>query len=207
MAKLSAHPQTPRAILNVYAYLLSSASPISLPNEAVNSQPDPETYFLSDGTYYKQRTMLMQTEARILRVLGFSVHVALPYTLAINYLQALDVYSDTRSAAPLSQRVFSYLNTALISPQLLFLTHQPSALATAAIYLAARELKVKLPTEEWWEVFDVDREELGFLVVGMRSTEGFVRAERERWRKKIVPLSVDDVEAEIERRTMLETGV
>lgn len=27
---------------------------------------------------------------------------------------------------------------------------------------------------EWWEVFDVDREDLGFLVVGMRSLEGWV---------------------------------
>lgn len=68
-----------------------------------------------------------------------------------------------------------HLNGALLSPQLLYLTHQPNALAVAAIYLAARENDVKLPEGEWWEVFDVEREELGFLVVGMRSLEGWVR--------------------------------
>lgn len=82
--------------------------------------------------------------------------------------------------APLSQRVVAYLNTALLSPQLLYLTHQPSALAVAAIYNAAKDLGAKMPECAWWEVFDVDREELGFLVVGMRSVEGLVRASREK---------------------------
>jgi len=45
----------------------------------------------------------------------------------------------------------------------------------AAIYLAAREEKCKLPECEWWEVFDVEREELGFLVLGMKSLEGGVK--------------------------------
>lgn len=65
---------------------------------------------------------------------------------------------------------------------------------------------MKLVDGEWWEVFDVDREELGFLVVGMRSMEGFVRSERERWQNKVIPLVVDEVEAEIERRRMMEEG-
>lgn len=64
---------------------------------------------------------------------------------------------------------------------MLYLTHQPCALATAAVYLAAKDQGVKLPDVEWWEVFDCEREELGFLVVGMGSLEGLVRRERERW--------------------------
>ncbi|KAM3064920.1 hypothetical protein ACMFMF_011536 [Clarireedia jacksonii] len=62
---------------------------------------------------------------------------------------------------------------------MLYLTHQPCALAVAAIYLAAREEEAKMPENEWWEVFDVEREELGFLVVGMRSVEGVARRGRE----------------------------
>lgn len=58
---------------------------------------------------------------------------------------------------------------------MLYLTHQPCALAVAAIYLAAKEEGIKMPENEWWEVFDVEREELGFLVVGMRSIEGVAR--------------------------------
>lgn len=77
----------------------------------------------------------------------------------------------------MTRRVIAFLNTALLSPQLLYLTHQPNALAVAAIYSAARdpEISAKMPECPWWEVFDVDREELGFLVVGMRSVEGLVR--------------------------------
>lgn len=75
----------------------------------------------------------------------------------------------------------AYLNTALLSPQMLYLTHQPCALATAAVYLAAKDRGVKLPDVEWWEVFDCEREELGFLVVGMGSLAGLVERERERW--------------------------
>lgn len=74
----------------------------------------------------------------------------------------------------ITRRVVEYLNTALLSPQLLCLTTQPNGLAVAAIYNAAKDLGAKMPECEWWEVFDVDREDLGFLVVGMRSLEGWV---------------------------------
>lgn len=47
--------------------------------------------------------------------------------------------------------------------------------------MATRDKRVKMPEVEWWEVFDCEREELGFLVVGMRSLEGMVERERSRW--------------------------
>jgi hypothetical protein len=93
-----------------------------------------------------------------------------------------------------------------LSPQLLYLTHQPSAIVTAAIYLAARDVEVKLPETEWWEVFDVDREELGFLVVALRSLDGFAQEERSRWSQRRVPLTVKGLQSEIERVQMLEDG-
>jgi hypothetical protein len=127
------------------------------------------------------------------------VHVNLPYTLCITYLQALDVFTHPR-ASELAKGAIAYLNTALLSPQMLYLTHQPPQLATAAIYLAAREVEIKLPEVEWWEVFDTDREELGFLCVGMLSLEGFARQEKERWVGRRVPMSVEDVEEEVKRR-------
>lgn len=94
-----------------------------------------------------------------------------------------------------------YLNAALLSPQMLYLTHQPHALATAAIYSAARDLGAKMPQCEWWEVFDVDREELGFLVVGMRSVDGLWRQRREEmpWLGEAAATR-RDVEGELKRR-------
>jgi hypothetical protein len=110
------------------------------------------------------------------------------------------------SRPAVSRRVLGHLNAALLSPQLLYVTHQPNALAVAAIYLATREEEVKLVDGEWWEVFDVDREELGFLVVGMRSTEGFMRKETELLKNKAIPMVIDEVDAEIERRRMMDEG-
>ncbi|KAI9832176.1 MAG: hypothetical protein M1819_004528 [Sarea resinae] len=211
MAKLSASsPLSPRIVINVYGFLLFSASPVFRQGEGIiEKNQNPESYFVSDGEYYSRRAVLLKTEAHVLRVLGFQTHVALPHSLAINYLQALDTFGNKASSAAsaaLAQRVFAHLNTALLSPQLPLLTHQPPALATAAIYLAARELGIRLPDEEWWTVFDTEREELGFLVVGMRSMGGFAEAERERWGKRSVPMSVEDVEDELATRRTLESG-
>jgi hypothetical protein len=77
-------------------------------------------------------------------------------------------------------------------------------LAVAAIYLAAKEVGIKLPDVEWWEVFDVDREELGFLVVGMLSVAGFAEDERKKWEGRKVPMTVEEVEREINREDVEE---
>lgn len=202
-AKLSFQPTSPRSVLNVYAFLLSKdASPLWFVNtKGCPHKPSPETYYLSEGGYQTERSVLFRMESVVLRTLGFNTHVALPHTIALTYLETLGATTPA-----VAQRVFEHLNAALLSPQLLYITHQPNALAVAAIYLSAREVGAKLVDGEWWEVFDVDREELGFLVVAMRSMEGFAVAEKEKWKSRPIPLVVDEVEAEIERRRMLEEG-
>ena len=160
---------------------------------ALNTADENSTPFhLSQNDYEGARDRLYQHESQILRTLGFQPLVALPYTLCINYLQALDVFAD--AIGPLvAKRAFMLINNSLLSPQMLHITHQPSAIAVASIYLAAREVGAKLPEVEWWEVFDVDREELGFLVVALQSLEGFAAAERGTWAKRRVPLTVKDL--------------
>ncbi|KAJ5689419.1 hypothetical protein N7462_003811 [Penicillium macrosclerotiorum] len=203
-AKLSFQPTSPRSVLNVYTLLLSlKASPLWFvnPNGAPAQPPSPDVYILSEGGYQADRLVLLRIESIILRTLGFDTHVALPHTIALTYLQTLGVAKPA-----VSRRVIEHLNAALLSPQLLYVTHQPNALAVAAIYLAAREEGIKLVDGEWWEVFDVDREELGFLVVGMRSTEGFMRRETEVWKAKVIPMTVEDLDSELERRRMMDEG-
>ncbi|CAG8951823.1 hypothetical protein HYFRA_00005627 [Hymenoscyphus fraxineus] len=170
-AKISAEPRSLRSITNVYAYLLSSPSlslskkPGSSSDGDGNAKVDPESYYLSEGTYITTRNRILNIEGQILNALGFVTHVALPHPLAITYLQTLDVFSNTNGKGKeLARRTVEWLNTALLSPQMLYLTHQPASLATAAIYLAARETGVKMPDVEWWEVFDCEREELGLGV-------------------------------------------
>lgn len=59
----------------------------------------------------------------------------------------------------------------------------------------------------WWEVFDVDREELGFLVVCLRAVGEWVAEEVERWKGKWGDLlllgedgSAEGLERELEKR-------
>lgn len=217
VAKLSAHPCSPRDVCNVYAYLRSSSSPLlrasptPVPDDedddpaaaGGNHQPrphpappapadDPSSYYLSDAAYHAAQTRLLRAEARVLHALAFDLHAALPHALAVTYLQALD-FLGTGAPSPgkggggggggseAARLALGHLNAALLSPQLLYATHQPNALAVAAIYAAARDLStgsgsgVVTPACEWWEVFDVDREELGFLVVALRSLETWLR--------------------------------
>jgi hypothetical protein len=132
------------------------------------------------------------------------MHISLPHPLAITYLQALDIFSPSSqppgTGPHVAKRAIEYLNTALLSPQMLYLTHQPNALAVAAVYMASRDEGVKLPRGEWWEVFDVEREELGFLCLGMGSLEGWVRREVEEvWGQRAV-LTRADVREELKKR-------
>ncbi|GAW24757.1 hypothetical protein ANO14919_143500 [Xylariales sp. No.14919] len=201
VAKLSAHPCRPRDVCNVYTYLLSPASPLFRPQPP--TPPDASTYYLSESGLDAFQKRILRLEARILYTLSFDTHVALPHGLAVTYLQALDFCGDA-SRAKITRRVIAYLNTALLSPQLLYLTHQPNALAVSAIYSAARdaEISAKMPECPWWEVFDVDREELGFLVVGMRSLEGLVRKLQEDFEgfAKHGMVTRNAIEAEMARR-------
>ena len=145
-------------------------------------------------------------ERAILVALGFDANVALPHGLLVTYLQTLLVPRTPAAPTPpetaLLRRAAALLTGALVSPQLLYATHQPNALAVAAIYLAARDVGLRMPACDWWEVFDVDREELAFLVVAMRSTEGSLQK-----LKQMVPffgsdgmMTIDMVIKELKRR-------
>ncbi|UKZ73781.1 hypothetical protein TrVFT333_001433 [Trichoderma virens FT-333] len=175
VSKLGPLPRSPRDVSNVYAYLSSANSALFPTGEL--PKDDPRTYYQTEADYYAFQQRMLGLEARILQSLSFDTHVSLPHPLAITYLQTLDFLSQSRTTVSL--RTIQYLNTALLSPQMLYVTHQPNALATAAIYNAARDLGAKMPEHEWWEVFDVDREELGFLVVAMRSVEGWMQKLRD----------------------------
>ncbi|PSS02303.1 cyclin-like protein [Coniella lustricola] len=180
VSKLGPRPRSARDISNVYAYLLSSNSSFFCNKGTEPPSHDSRSCYLSEAEYYAFHSRVLALEARILYSLSFDTHVALPHPLAITYLQALE-FCNHQPREEISKRVLEYLNTALLSPQLLYLTHQPNMLAVAAIYTAAIDVGAKMPECEWWEVFDVEREELGFLVVAMRSLEGWVRKQKEEF--------------------------
>jgi len=169
-----------------------------------NSKIDPEAYYLSESAYITFRNRILALEGQLLYATGFTLttHISLPHPLAITYAQALDLFSAayaSNTGTRVAQAAIRYLNTALLSPQMLYLTHQPNALAVAALYMAAREEGVKLPAGEWWQVFDVEREELGFLCLGMGSLGEWVSAQRGIWGDRAV-LMRKDITREMEKK-------
>ncbi|KAH8173306.1 cyclin [Sarocladium implicatum] len=175
VSKMGPIPRSPRDISSVYAYLLSRDS--ALATSKPEASNDPKSYYQTESDYFAFHNQVLSLEARILPALSFDTHVSLPHPLAITYLQTLDFLAQPKKH--IAARTVHHLNTALLSPQLLYLTHQPNALATAAIYAAARDVGAKMPECAWWEVFDVDREQLGFLMVALRSLEGWMSKRRE----------------------------
>ena len=211
-AKLSSLPVSPRSVLAVYNLLLSSPSVPrgqSSKDLASPTESDIEAAYLSEGTYLARRQLLLQDEALILRTLSFNTTIHLPYHLSLTYLQTLGTLPSppTAKSESLARRTIEHLNAALLSPQLLYLTHQPKALAVAAIYLAAREVGVKLVECEWWEIFDVDRENLGFLVMSLRSCKDWATEERRKWEGRGSSLmSIDGLEREMNRTGLSDHG-
>lgn len=61
--------------------------------------------------------------------------------------------------------------------------------------MAARETDTKLPEGSWWEVFDCEREELGFLCLGMGSLEPWVGGLMAKWQDGMITRS--EVRAEL----------
>lgn len=214
-AKPTAHAVSPRQVLTVFTFLSRLSprdwtdSPPTTADDSTQTSLKPllPTFSLPETTYQTLRARLYSHELRILQTLGFQTHVALPHPLALTYLQTLDVFSPSSSSSPSPSslgphRALAHLNAALLSPQLLYLTHQPAALATAAVYLAAREVGCKLPETEWWEVFDVEREELGFLVVALRSVAAWAEVEKGKWGAELggaAPVTVEGVRRVVER--------
>ncbi len=92
------------------------------------------------------KNQLVNIEKHILIELGFNVHVQHPHKLVISYLKVLESES-------LNQKAWNYMNDSFRTN--LFCRYQPSVIACASIYLAACDMKVKLPDNPpWWKLFD-----------------------------------------------------
>lgn len=178
------------------------------PNPALPS-PMTKEYYITETAYASFTRRILLLEGLCLTGLGFNLHASLPHPLVVTYAQALDLFGagyPEGTGSQVAARAVRLLNTALLSPQLLYLTHQPNALAVSALYLAARQLGISLP-EEWWEVWDVEREELGFCVVGMLSTVSWAEDTGEKKLEKMVEkrdFEYGEVDEEEEMARMLD---
>ena len=93
---------------------------------------------LLDQTYISIKNQVIKAERRLLKVLGFCVHVKHPHKFVVSLLQVLGLNSDRE----LVQTSWNYMNDCLRTD--VFCRHTADTIAVSCIYLSTRVLRVRL---------------------------------------------------------------
>ncbi|KAH9529688.1 Cyclin-L2 [Dermatophagoides farinae] len=108
-----------------------------------------------DENYIYLKNQVIKAERRILKELGFCVHVKHPHKFIVAVAQIL----KNESNVDLIQTAWSYMNDSLQTN--VFVRYPPESIACACIHLSSRILKVSLPSQPlWYEMFNVDSESI-----------------------------------------------
>lgn len=141
-SKIEEAPRRIRDAINVFHFLKQSAKLRPL---HPHKRPKP---MVLGPEYVLLKNSVIKAERRVLKELGFCVHVRHPHKLLQAYLQAL-------GAKELMSRAWGYMNDGLRTD--IFVRHSAETIAAACIFLAARVEAKPLPLtpRPWWELFDV----------------------------------------------------
>ncbi|XP_038218285.1 cyclin-L1 [Zerene cesonia] len=113
-----------------------------------------------DQNYIELKNQVIKAERRILKELGFCVHVKHPHKLIVVYLQLLQYEKNKQ----LMQMAWNYMNDALRTD--VFMRFPPETIACACIYLTARKIGLPLPNNpHWFLLFKVTEEEIRDICV------------------------------------------
>ncbi|KRY47551.1 Cyclin-L2, partial [Trichinella britovi] len=111
-----------------------------------------------DHRYVFLKNEVIKAERRILKELGFCVHVKHPHKLIYVFLKALNTLDN-----------LNFMNDSLRSD--VFLRYAPETIACACVYMAARAYSIPMPLEKpWWRLFNAsDREiyDICFRILGL----------------------------------------
>ncbi|KAF7242544.1 Cyclin-L1 [Varanus komodoensis] len=119
-----------------------------------NSAATPSPLIL-DQNYINTKNQVIKAERRVLKELGFCVHVKHPHKIIVMYLQVLECERNQT----LVQTAWNYMNDSLRTN--VFVRFQPETIACACIYLAARALQIPLPNRpHWFFLFGTTEEEI-----------------------------------------------
>ncbi|KAH9295006.1 hypothetical protein KI387_038594, partial [Taxus chinensis] len=106
--------------------------------------------------YEKQKELVLMAERVVLATLGFDLNVQHPYKYLVTAIKIFKVAQTS-----LAQVAWNFVNDGLITT--LCLQFKPQHIAAGAIFLAAKFLRVKLPSDRerpWWQEFDVTPRQL-----------------------------------------------
>ncbi|KAE9594816.1 putative cyclin [Lupinus albus] len=106
--------------------------------------------------YERQKELILLGERVVLATLGFAFNIQHPYKPLVEAIKKFNVSKNA-----LAQVAWNFVNDGLRTS--LFLQFKPHHIAAGAIFLAAKFLKVKLPSDGekvWWQEFDVTPRQL-----------------------------------------------
>nr|XP_003228743.1 PREDICTED: cyclin-L2 isoform X1 [Anolis carolinensis] len=147
-SKIEEAPRRIRDVINVFhrlRYLREKKKPVPL---------------ILDQDYVNLKNQIIKAERRVLKELGFCVHVKHPHKIIVMYLQVLECERNQH----LVQTSWNYMNDSLRTD--VFVRFHPESIACACIYLAARTLEIPLPNRpHWFLLFGAMEEEIQEICV------------------------------------------
>lgn len=110
-----------------------------------------------DQNYVNLKNQVIKAERRVLKELGFCVHVKHPHKLIVVYLKYLGF--DDELNQQMLQLAWNYMNDSFRTD--VFVRYQPETIACACLALAGRKLNVNMSTTPaWFVIFNVKEEDL-----------------------------------------------
>ena len=151
-SKIEEAPRRIRDVINVFHYMHQK-----LKDKSCTPTPLP-----LDHSYIELKARVIKLERRLLKELGFCVHVKHPHKSIVVFLNVLGLDKNR----DLVQTAWNYMNDSLRS--VLFVSHSPETIACACIYLAARVLQVPLPNKpHWFYLFNATEEDIKQICVSI----------------------------------------
>lgn len=142
-SKIEEAPRRIRDVINVFHHI-----------KQVRIQKD-ITPIILDQFYTNLKNQVIKAERRVLKELGFCVHVKHPHKLIVMYLQVLKYEKHEK----MMQISWNFMNDSLRTD--VFMRYQPETIACACIYLSARKLGIALPSSpSWYGIFKISEEDI-----------------------------------------------
>jgi len=141
--KIEEAPRRIRDIINVFNHIKQVRSGKTI------------TPMVLDVKYIALKDEIIKAERRVLKELGFCVHVKHPHKIIVMYLKWLELDSHRE----LLQMSWNFMNDSLRTD--VFVRYPPETIAVACIYLSARKLKEPLPKNpSWFNVLGVEEDDI-----------------------------------------------
>ncbi|XP_040284075.1 cyclin-L1 isoform X1 [Bufo bufo] len=131
-SKIEESPRRIRDVINIFHHL-----------RQLRAKRTQSPLILDQG-YINTKNQVIKAERRVLKELGFCVHVKHPHKIIVMYLQVLECERNPI----LVQTAWNFMNDCLRTN--VFVRFEAETIACACIYLAARVLQIPLPNKPHW---------------------------------------------------------